>query len=105
MPDNMPETIWAVRSDDEPPQYRATPFGIWWHDEQNGYTQYVRADAAEAKAARMRERAGFLLDRLDEWVPQAECDLPENSHALRDLGHVRPAIARLRAAIEGDDHD
>lgn len=61
-----------------------------------------RGDAqakAEAENARLRDAASFLLDRLHEY------DLTDDADEMCDqfMGHVEPAMARLSAALGGDD--
>jgi hypothetical protein len=90
----MPERIWADRSDDGLPQYADTPFGIWWHDQRDGYTKYVREDRIEALEAENAE-----LRRIAR-VPDMEAALMAADELARAALECHPYVEELRC---GDD--
>lgn len=98
----MPARIWADRSDDNLPQYRDTPFGIWWHDPREGYSEYVRADLYNVERQRA-EKAEAEVDRLrnppEEYC--AKCGAPRRNHPYRHPFQPRFALRQ----DEGDRRD
>ncbi|MEM6847408.1 MAG: hypothetical protein AAF580_04945 [Pseudomonadota bacterium] len=51
-------------------------------------------DAAD-EIERLRTAAAFLLDRIDDWA----ADGLDDTNANDWMGHVEPAMARLRSAL------
>lgn len=70
----------------------------WPRDNLESWLDAADQDRTEAAAyiERLEAEFGFLLDRLGDFETQIESD----ADALEFDAHVRPAIARARAALQ-----
>ena len=66
--------------------------------------QKARADAAEAKVAKLEAAADYILDGMGIDAPDYEIDPDDDFLDAANSEWVRDVLTRLAAALRGDDH-